>query len=160
MEVDKLLLNAMQTNKFIEFLEGKDHMDIGHSSHFSNLAFPTDWAEILENGIYKLYKDGCKYNIKQIFEKSIIYMLDGKVFDVYCAIGIWYIQLKQETNSNSPFSLDRQLLVEKIKKSLVKNKEELVKFYEWQGRNEKEGMWGYIKKINQGCIAYYGFEIL
>lgn len=160
MEIDKMVISAIQSNKFIEFLEGKEHMDIGHSSHFSNLTTPTDWGDILRNGIYKLYKDGCGYDIKQIFEKAIIDMLDGKVFDVYCAIEIWYIQLKREKKGISPFAVDKELLVEKIKKSLIKNKEELVKFYDWQGRNEKEGMWGYLKKINQGCIAYYGFEIL
>ena len=121
---------------------------------------PTDWGEIIGNGIYKLYKDGCKYDIKLIFEKSIIDMLDRKVFDVYCAIGIWYIQLRQEKKGDSPFDLDIELLTEKVRESLVKNKENLVKYYDWEGRNEKEGMWGYIKRLNQGCIAYYGFAIL
>ena len=130
------------------------------SSHFSNLPIPTDWPEILENGIYRLYKDGCEYDIKKIFEKSIIDMLDRKAFDIYCAIELWYMQLENEEDGNSAFNLDKELLTAKIRTSLTKNKAELTRFYDWQGRNEKEGMWGYIKRINQCCITYHGFEIL
>ncbi|WP_443663755.1 hypothetical protein [Clostridium sp.] len=159
MDVEKLVLNAIQNNKFIEFLEGKEHMDIGHSSHFSNLPVPTDWPDILENGIYKIYKDGCEYDIKKIFEDSIIDMLDRKAFDIYCAIELWYMQFENEKNDDSPFTLNKELIVN-IRNSMSKNKKELERFYEWQGRNEEEGMWGYMKRINQCCETYYGFKIL
>lgn len=159
MSAKELLINAIESNRIIDLLEGKNHLEIGYSSHFSNLAFPTDWIAIIEDGIYPLYREQ-SYDIKALFEGSIFSMLNGKAFDIYCAIGILYTQLKEEQQGRSPFSVNRDLLVEEARKTLIRNKEELKKCYEWQGRHEKEGMWRYIEKMNQGYKTYFNIEII
>lgn len=160
MEVDKLLCKAIQDNKLVEFLEGKEHMDIGNSSHFSNTGYPTEWPSIISNGFYKLYKDNPKLNVNLILEDALSKMLLGDVFEIYCAINIWYIQIENERNQRSLFELNREKFIGEIRKTLLISREKLLKYYDWDGRNEEEGMWGYIKRINECCKLYFNIEII
>ena len=160
MEVDKLLYKAIQDKKLIEFLEGKEHMDIGNSSHFSNTGYPTEWPNIISNGFYKLYKDSPDLKIDLVLEDALLNMLLGDVFEIYCAINIWYIQIENERNNRSPFELKKQKFIDEIRKTLIRNRDKLLKYYDWDGRNEEEGMWGYIKRINQCCKIYFNVNII
>ena len=76
------------------------------------------------------------------------------------AINIWYIQIENERNKRSPFEFNREKFIYEIRRTLLNNKDKLLKYYDWDGRNEAEGMWGYMKRINQCCETYFGFKIL
>lgn len=150
--------DSIAHDKFIEFLEGKDHMELGYASHFSNLPCPTDWAEIIENGIYLIYQTDRE--IKRIFEKAILDMANMEIFDLYCSVGIFYFQLRQEKKGISPFNINKANILRTIKPALVENKSRLMNYFDWQGRGERNGAWDYIKKINEGCITYFGFTLI
>lgn len=158
MDVKFLTLEAVKNNKLYEFLEGKEHMEVGHESHFSNLFTPTDWVSILEDGIYEIYKENA--NIKNSFENVLKEMLKKDTYDIYCAVEIIYLQLKQENKGKSPFIIKREEIIPLLRLSLKKKEESLKKYYEWQGRNEDDGMWGYFKRINKGFISYFGLKII
>lgn len=150
--------DSIADGKFIEFLEGKNHMEIGRASHFSNLLYPTDWAEIIENGIYFIYQTDKE--MKCIFEKAILDMADMGIFDLYCSVELFYFQLRQEKKEISPFNINREKILKKIKPALMENKYGLMNYFDWQGRGERNGAWDYIKKINKGCVTYFGLTLI
>lgn len=158
MNTIKKIMDSVACGKFIELLEGKDHMEMGHSSHFSNLPYPTDWTEIIENGIYLIYQTDTE--IKRIFEKAILDMANMKIFDLYCSVEIFYFQLRQEKKNVSPFNIDKANILRAIKPALLENKYGLMNYFDWQGRGEREGAWDYIKKINKGCVTYFGLTLI
>ena len=80
------------------------------------------------------------------FRIAILEILKRDVYDIYCALSIWYLQLKEERDEEAPFILDREILIKKeFRKVLNNNKEKLIKYYDWTGRSENDGMWNMLK---------------
>ena len=69
-------------------------------------------------------------------------------------------QIRNEKRHESPFKFINQELIEKLKETLLKHENELRVSKEWQGRNEENGLWQEITKINNIATKNYGVSIL
>ena len=70
-EIVKYINDAIASDNFIEFLEGKNHYSLMNDSHLANLSTPNDYVRILKEGIYNYNEN----EIKPLLESSLIEML-------------------------------------------------------------------------------------
>ncbi|TYQ16947.1 UNVERIFIED_CONTAM: NAD+ glycohydrolase toxin immunity protein [Acetivibrio alkalicellulosi] len=158
MEINTMVEGAIKTDSLKEMLEGKNHFQI-KNSHLSNLTTPADYIRILKEGIYKIYIEGDR-DILGRLEETLKIMICEDLFGLYCALEAIYIQLMFEQNRESPFNININELIPLLKDTIVKNKDKLIRYYDWAGRNEIDGMYGYFERMNRAFVTYYGYSIL
>lgn len=139
---------AIISDTFIEFLEGKNHYSLLSDSHLANLSIPNDYVRILKEGIYS-YDEPKREELKNLLEDSLVKMSKTDVFGLYCAVEILYTQLLFEMKEESPFKIDKEKILSVIRSEINEKKDCLLKYYDWAGRNEVEGMYGYMKRMNR-----------
>lgn len=120
MNIENMLLRAISKQEIIKFLRGEGEYMI-ESSQYAPSAGLTDVGKVLSKGIYKIYV----YNnsMKPKFEESLLKMIDSSDFDMYLVCLYLISQLFKEKNGLSPFTLSKDLIVEKL--SLKINEREL-----------------------------------
>lgn len=143
-EIVKYINDAIASDNFIEFLEGKNHYRLMNDSHLANLSTPNDYVRILKEGIYS-YNE---YEIQLLLESSLIEMSKADILGLYCAVEILYTQLLFEMQGESPFKIDKEKILYVVRKEIQEKKDSLLRYYDWEGRNEVEGMYGYMKRMN------------
>ena len=116
--------------------------------HLANLSTPNDYVRILKEGVYTYNQHEMK-EIKTLLEDSLIKMSKEDVLGLYCAIEILYTQLLFELKEESPFTIDKEKIISVIRKEIVEKKDDLLNYYDWEGRNEVDGMYGYVKRMNE-----------
>lgn len=146
-EIIDYLNEAIMSDTFIEFLEGKNHYSVLNGSHLANLSTPNDYVRILKEGIYS-YDEHKRKELKNLLEDSLIKMSKADVLGLYCAVEILYTQLLFEIKKESPFEIDKEKILSVIRNEINEKKDCLLKYYDWEGRNEIEGMYGYMKRMN------------
>lgn len=146
-EVVNYINEAIMSDTFIEFLEGKNHYSLINDSHLANLSTPNDYVRILKEGVYSYDEHEIK-EIKTLLEDSLVEMSKADVLGLYCAIEILYTQLLFEMKEESPFKIDKEKVLSVIRKEIKEKKGCLLMYYDWEGRNEAEGLYGYIKRMN------------
>lgn len=159
MNIKEKVIYAIKNEMLKELLEGKAHLEIDNNSHFLNISTPTDYVRLLKEGIYEVYNLGDS-DILEKFEQVLEMMIKEDVFGLYCATDIIYLQLRYEKKLESPFNINLDRFVPIIKEEIVKNKMLLQKYYEWSGKLEQEGMYGYFERLNNAFIINYGFSIM
>lgn len=143
-EIVNYINEAIMSGTFIEFLEGKNHYSLINNSRLANLSTPNDYVRILKEGIYSYDEN----EIKILLEDSLIEMSKADVLGLYCAVEILYTQLLFEMKKESPFKIDKEKILSVVRKEIEEKKACLLKYYDWEGRNEAEGMYGYMKRMN------------
>lgn len=146
-DIRKIIEEAISLNEFDVFLEGKYHYSLNSNSHFANMSTPNDYVKILKEGLY-LYDETRLSDIKKILEDSLKRMIIQDEFGMFCAIEILYSQMVFEQKKEAPFSIDIQDILELLQIEIIKRKDNLIRYYDWEGRNEKEGLYGYLKRMN------------
>ena len=155
-QIVKKINEAISSDTFIEFLEGKNHYRLMNGSHLANLSTPNDYVRILKEGIYS-YDE---YEIKTLLENSLIEMSKADILGLYCAVEILYTQLLFEIKEESPFKIDKEKILLVIRKEIKEKKDSLLRYYDWEGRNEVEGMYGYMKRMNIAFNKHFDCSII
>ena len=157
-EIFNYVNEAIKAGTFIEFLEGKNHYEVINKSHLTNLSTPNDYVYILKDGIYN-YEENKIEEIKIFLEDCLIEMSKADALGLYCAIEILYTQLLYELKGESPFEIDKEKILSVIRTEIEAKKDSLLKYYDWEGRNEEEGMYGYMKRMNIVFNKRFHFSI-
>ncbi|NLD50858.1 MAG: hypothetical protein GX660_27260 [Clostridiaceae bacterium] len=155
----ELVLKAIRNNELVECLEGKGDYKI-ELDKWVNASAPTDWLRVIEKGIYRIYHDNPEMQIEKRFEDTLLKMMDGEPFDIYVAAAVFYSQLIIEYEGDSPFSIDRNRLLQKIRKVLSDNEQKLRGSFESVGKNCREGLWSEIIRIDTNCKNNWNLSIL
>jgi len=123
MDIEDILLEAIESNQFIEFLRGEGKFKI-EMSEYAPVAEITDIGKILSKGIYRVYV----YNkqVESIFKENLLEMLDISDFDIYMVINYLASQFFKEKNGLSPFVLAKEEIIEKLSIKL-KERESYIK---------------------------------
>ena len=159
MNIKNLLLEAVSKNEMIEFLEGKNGYRV-NVSQFVPLNVPTDWTQIIPIGIYSAFLEKPKLKLDEMYEDAIIRMLEGDVFDIYVALSITHFQLLEEQSQTSPFRMNKDKILKKLREVIKVNEEYLRNYFEWSGAVYKDGMWGEVNRIDYLWREYLGISIL
>lgn len=157
--VKENLLNALEKNEFIAFLKG-DFPYAVQFHQFTPANLPTDFEQVLSNGIYILYEEYPDINIKGKLEEALIEMRGQKDIDIYLAVNIFFEHILNETYGASPFEICKERLIPVIKEKLKIHKETLKKCFEWEGMGKEQGMWEDIQRINNIIMKKKGFSIV
>ena len=121
---------------------------------------PMDWTKIISRGIYAVYKENPELGLDKMFEYAILETMDGEPFDIYVALSVVYFQLRKEHIGESPFVIDRDKVLKKLRQTLINNKEKLMNYFEWTCGNYEKGMWGKVVRIDEICKEEFNISIL
>ena len=86
--------------------------------------------------------------------------MDGEPFDIYVALSVVYFQLRKEHIAESPFVIDRDKVLKKLRQTLINNKEKLMNYFEWACGNYEGGAWGEVVRIDELCKEKFNISIL
>jgi len=158
-ELLKLTKQAFDNDEVVEFLSGEN----GYAcplNRFVPANVPTDFGRIINLGIYKFYDETKNEEIVSKFKKAILYLLDGDAVQVWIAFMICWNQIRNEIKSIASFKVSTQDLINKLKKAIINNENNLRKCKEWQGWNQENGLWQEIVRISGIASKDYGVSIL
>ena len=111
MDIENMILSAISKQEIIKFLRGEGEYMI-ETSQYAPGGGVTDVGKVLSKGIYKVYVYDDKIKLK--FEESLLKMIDNSDFDIYLVCLYLISQLFKEKNGISPFTLSKNLIVEKL----------------------------------------------
>lgn len=159
MDIKDQVIKSINNNEFIDMLEGKGDYKVElHQWISANV--PTDAESILTKGIYPIYIYDKNIKIELLLEEALISMMDGELFDLYCALSIIFCQLIEEGFGSAPFKINKNKVLSKLKVALKKNENKLKKYFEWEGMGKPEGLWSEVLRIDSICKKRWGIEIL
>lgn len=150
------LVQAIESGEIISFLRGDDLYKI-EPSQYAQGAEPTDVGRVLSKAIYKLYEERPEF--KEEFEKTLILMLDGTLFDVYVVILYIMSQLFREKNGLSPFIINLDDIVTKLRKKIIIRKEEFQRGLVYPNGFEKKEIWKEIERFNKVSKEEYEISL-
>ncbi|RZT96589.1 NAD+ glycohydrolase toxin immunity protein [Ancylomarina subtilis] len=148
----KKVVSAIQNEELISYLEGKGAYKID-LHHWVGAKIPTDITRVLSEGIYIAFRKEPKLDVKKRFEEALISMMDKELFDLYLVTKYTYVQILNEIKyQDSPFSIDWDNILPKLRFSLIRNEDKLRSYFEWEGEGEENGVWEEISRINRMCF--------
>lgn len=112
MNIEQMILKAIDNNEMIKFLRGEGEYLI-ETSQYTQEAELTDVGKILSKGIYIIYR--YDKGIKLRFEEDLLKMIDMSDFDIYMVCIYLMSQLFKEKNGLSPFKLSKNIILRNLK---------------------------------------------
>ncbi|MYL47224.1 hypothetical protein GLV94_16385 [Virgibacillus halodenitrificans] len=159
MNIKMKVIQAIDNNEFIDLLKGKGDYKIElHQWVSANV--PTDVESILTKGIYPLYLDDQNKRVELKLEQSLITMIDGELFDIYCALSTIFCQLIEEGLGTAPFKINQDKILNKLRITLNSKEKELKNYFEWEGLGKPEGMWTEVLRMDSICKRRWGISLL
>ncbi len=154
-----LLLEAIKKNELIEYLEGKENykLDMGH---WVNANAPTDWTRIIPKGLYRVYRENPELKLNDILEDALLEMMNREPFDIYVALSVIYFQLIREQRGDAPFNINREIILENLRKTLLENEKKMKNYFEWEGKDNEDGIWSEVVRIDSLCKNKWNLSIL
>lgn len=123
---------------FIPLFRGEDKYAV--YSIYADI--PTDWDIVIRCGIYEFYLcRGKDKRIKEMCYSSLIKMLKGTAFDVWCAANVIFIFANKEARDNGLFTVVDDHLVKELRNALLNNKNDLMKMKTYTGKEFADGLW-------------------
>lgn len=158
MQIKDMIVKAINEGNLCKVLLGEGEYKC-EVSRFIAADTPTDWPNIIRV-IYLLYKEKPSLNIKDKYEEAINYMCNQSSYDVYCAVMVVFFQIMCEEGKQAPFTINRDIILKKLRSRLQYYKEELKKCRDWTGRKYKNRMWGDIERVNDILNEDYEITII
>jgi hypothetical protein len=122
MNYDDLISKAIENNEIENLLCGKKRYEV-EVSRFTSDVFPTDINSVLVNCFYKQYKNVEKIN--ELLENTLQLMLKGDACNIYITVLYFDACIFQEEIGKATFFINKEILGQKIKEAVDKNKDEL-----------------------------------
>ncbi len=145
--VSKEMLNYLyKVDRLENFLNGKILRVNEMNGDIGNLDYQN--YPVVLNTIYEMFQSGRYPNVEKMFENKLFVLLEkddyyGQVdkVDVYSAMNLVYLQLKNERNQKAPFQLKRTAeLLEKLRDTIRENKARFQSFTSRMGTNMYEDL--------------------
>jgi hypothetical protein len=159
MDIKMKTMNAINNNELVNLLEGIGSYRI-ELHQWVSAHVPTDVGSVLTKGIYIVYKENPEVRIDKLLEETLLIMMNGEMVDIYCALSTIYCQLIEESFDSSPFKIDRDKILSKLRSSLKNNEVNLKNYFEWEGMGRPQGMWTEVLRINSLCEKHWNISIL
>lgn len=153
MDILAMLQTALEKDEFIHFLRGNKGYMIEWSQYAPDVEL-TNVDKVLARGIYKMYK--VDPSIKDIYEKSLEKMLDMTDFDVYMVVSYMMSQLFNEKNGMSPFMIERENIIQKMREELNKRKNSITEGIVYPSQYVNKNAWNELERFNIVCKEEYG----
>ena len=150
---------ALEEGSFVPLFRG----DLGYATETGNYAvadIPTDWSIIIQYGIFALYEEQKDPRIPKLCRKSLLIMMEGDYFDVWCAYSLCFSLAYHDFKKDAPFSILDEILLRTLQGALCREEEVLMQSKCWQGKNLKNGLWSDIFASARIAVQKYGVKFL
>lgn len=128
-EIKEKLIHAIEHNETVDFFTGIPPYNLGQHQ-FEISILPTDTSSLLLNGVYELYKDSSNYEIDKLLKKILIVLLNrNDILNINIAASYILNQYRNESRGNSPFILEKEIILNLLRDKIVENKEMLEYYY-------------------------------
>jgi len=156
MDILESTLVAMQRGQLIELLRGDGEYMI-ETSQYAPGAESTDVGRLLSQGIYKVYKQNTA--IKNVYEDSLMQMLDRTDYDVYLVCIYMASQLFKEHNGLAPFILNKDSIIKKLSSEIMIRKKAMKLGIYCPSGYININAWKELERFNSVCKEEYQVEL-
>lgn len=122
MDILQMTYKAIEKHEMVKLLRGEKEYMV-ETSQYAPVAELPDVGKILSRGIYKAYKANAHIRIE--FEQALYLMLDLTDYDVYIVCVYLASQFFKEKNKLSPFEIEKQNILNRLKEEIEKRKTSL-----------------------------------
>jgi hypothetical protein len=113
---------AVEKSEIKSFLRGENGYGMSMSSMETSVSVLfTDVNRALVAGVYEAYKEDKR--VKEMFENTLLEMLEGDASDVYIALEYIVRQQDKECNKNKAFEMNAEPIIVKLQEGLKRNRE-------------------------------------
>ena len=145
--VSKEMLNYLyKVDRLENFLNGRYLRVNEMNGDIGNLDYQN--YPVVLNTIYEMFQSGRYPNVEKMFEDKLFLLLEKRNYlgktnkiNIYSAMNLIYLQLKNEQNGKALFQLKRTAeLLEKLRDTIRENKADLQSFTTEMGTNMYEDL--------------------
>lgn len=149
---------AFLNGSFIPLFCGTEGFSVGNKNVPADV--PTDWAVIINFGIYDYYIITKDNKIITMCYNGIMELLNGGAFELWCAYNLCFFMIKYEYENRAPFHIMDKNMINNLKLALNKNIDCLRKAKIWNGKNLIDGLWTDIVTSSKVLKMRYDIEII
>lgn len=111
--------------------------------------------------VYSYYNEFPEKRVDLAIEEELLRWLHwDSAEDVFAVFSLLSYQMKNEKNGESPFELNKDKIITKLRESCETYKDELMKLKKYEGQSCECGLWEVMQRENTSNIEKYGVEIL
>ena len=145
--VNKEMLNYLyKVDRLEDFLNGRYLRVNEMNGDIGNLDYQN--YPVVLNTIYEMFQSGRYPNVEKMFEDKLFLLLEKRNYlgktnkiNIYSAMNLIYLQLKNERNHKAPFQLKHPTeLLEKLRDTIRENKADFQNFTSQMGTNMYEDL--------------------
>lgn len=159
MNIEQMVIESIKRRELYKVLLGEDEYRVDISA-FIGANVLTDWPNIMRGGIYKIFNEYPELNIAEELETTLLYLLNKGVYEIYASVSVIFFQIISEENGNAPFKMDRDKILNIVRRALLKNQDEMYSYKKWMGEYYSNGIWGEFERINTILKEDYGIAII
>lgn len=153
---EELLMEYIKADELESFVAG---MGGTRFVDKSDLSF-TDARIVLEY-IYRAYRKHPDMHIDDMLERSLIkLLLDGSDGYFYAAINTLDVQLQNEKDKKSPFTIDDPQVFIALKKAIIEKMDYLKRSKRYKGRLYDNNLFGFVEDIDRKLEEQKGVRII
>jgi len=158
-EAIEIARRAFEADEVAEYLSGQKNYS-KPINRYVGVDVPTDFEYIVRIGIHEYYDETQKSEIPEKYKSALLKLAEGDCVSVWCAYMVAHLQYYYEKSDKSPFTIITQDFVETLSSALYKNKESLMNCHLYTGKNEENGLWQDIERIDNIYAEKYGVSFL
>lgn len=156
MDILCITYRSLEKKELINFLRGdKEYMV--ELSQYAPVAELPDTGKILSKGIYRVYKED--KHIKIEYEQALLSMLEMSDYDVYIVCIYLTSQLFKEKNALSPFVIEKQKILVKLKEEIEKRKTLIQNGIDYPNGYQNKKAWQELERFNNVCKEEYNLTL-
>lgn len=148
---------AFEKREFYELLTGRSGYDVPVLG--IPVRVPTDWTEIIPNGVFKLYDESKDEGIIKQYSEAIIRIINGNSTDIWIAANILFNQLSSQQKGKAPFNIKNEILRD-FNEALKSKKNEISCNQEYDGNQYSNGLMGDIERLNRILETKYTISMV
>ena len=158
-ELLELTKKAFENDEVAEFLCGEK----GYScpiSRFVPANVPTDFGRIVNFGVFKLYEESKNEKIIKKFKEAILALTKGSAVQVWIAYSVCWNLVYKKNRKQPTLVIQDVEFWNSVKSSILASENKLRVCNEWQGINQKDGLWSNIIRMDNVLEKDYGVSVL
>jgi hypothetical protein len=150
---------AAEKSELKSFLRGENGYGISMPSMVTSiLILFTDVNRVLSAGVYEAYKEDKR--VKEMFENTLLEMLEGDASDVYIALEYISRQQDNKYNKNKAFEINAEPIIVKLQEGLKRNRELLQYKVPVPGRPNGVIVWDQVERFNKKFEEQHNVTLL
>lgn len=153
------LINLIKEKKMLMLLEGQNGYQF-ELDQWIGANVPTDFVKVITKVLYPLHEKYPELHIEEKFVEVLNEMIDGGIFDLYCALSVFYVHVMYQMKGKASFNVDIEGLLLNFKNKILRSRIELENYKEWEGKDYENGMWGEILRKDMLLRKNYNLKLI